>query len=398
MSQATSLHILLITRHYPPEVSGGARRPSAFVGEMRKRGHRVTVVTPFEVDDPDHIHVFNAAIDRGYRASLMPTDGEARPPNMMQSAKSWARRWAYWPDPNIGWAKAVEANADVKQLRPDLVMTTSPAESTHWAGMTLASAWNCPWVAEFRDTWITNAHRAELNHSSLRRWVETRLARRWLQSVSAVIGVSEAVLSDIRAFVPTDAPAVEIGHFATPVAEAENKITLQGDRINIVHTGGFSSSDPKRSLAALLDVLAAESLDPPLCLHLAGALSDAEKTMIEAAPVDVRHHGQLSLARSRDLQQAADALLVCIPDGSHAIPGKLAEYWQTQRPILRFGYSSWVESFPDGVLMPLDAALGRLRKGVTVTGRNDRFNLSHAMDNYDALIRSVVRGGVSGKT
>jgi len=398
MSQATSLHILLITRHYPPEVSGGARRPSAFVGEMRKRGHRVTVVTPFELNDPDHVHVFNAAIDRGYQASLIPTDGKGRPPNMMQNVKSWARRWAYWPDPNIGWAKAVVANADVKELRPDLVMTTSPSESTHWAGMTLASVWGYPWVAEFRDTWIANAHRVELNHSPLRRWVETRLARRWLQSVSAVIGVSEAVLSDIRALVPVDTPCVEIGHSATPMAEAESKTTLRGDRINIVHTGGFSNSDPKRSLAALLDVLATKAVEPPLCLHLAGTLSDAEIVMIEAAPVDVRHHGQLSLDRSRDLQQAADALLLCVPDGSHAIPGKLAEYWQTQAPILRFGYSPWVETFPEGALEPLETALSGLRKGMAVTGRDDRFSLSHAMNGYDALIRTVVRGGISGRT
>jgi len=122
-----------------------------------------------------------------------------------------------------------------------------------------------------------------------------------------------------------------------------------------------------------------------------------EKMMIEAAPVDVRHHGQLSMARSRDLQHAADALLLCIPDGSHAIPGKLAEYWQTELPILRFGYSSWVESFPDGALVRLDAALGGLRKGMAVTGRDDRFSVTRAMDDYDALIRTLVRDDVSGE-
>lgn len=397
MSQATSLHIVLIARHYPPEVSGGARRPAAFVDAMRARGHRVTIVTPFQYDDPDHIPVYNAAIDRGYqKAQTSPEPDNLRGGSMLLRLKTTitatARRWAYWPDPNIGWAKAVDASDAVRQLTPDVVMTTSPAESSHWAGMTLAKHWGVPWVAEFRDTWITHAHRAELNNSQLRGQLETRLARRWLRSVSAVIGVSEAVLADIRHLVPSGTREAEIGHFATPPRDTTSDITLPTDRINLVHSGGFSQSDPRRSLEALLSALS-RSAPPvlPLCLHLAGRFSFTERAVMAESDIEVRDQGQISLDQSRQLQMSADALILCVPDGSHAIPGKLAEYWQTQAPIFRFGHSDWVDSFPEGSLPALEVSLGGLRKGMTVASRDDRFSLERAADRYEDLLQIVVQ-------
>lgn len=396
MSPATSLHIVLIARHYPPEVSGGARRPAGFVDAMRARGHRVTIVTPFEYDDPDHIPIYNAAIDRGYQsARTSPEAGVPRGGSVLRlkaALTATARRWAYWPDPNIGWAKSVAGSHAVRQLMPDVVMTTSPPESSHWAGLTLAEHWGVPWVAEFRDTWITNAHRAALNTSKLRRGLETRLARRWLRSVSAVIGVSEAVLADVRCLAPAGTREAEIGHFATPSRDDPSGITLPIDRINLVHSGGFSQSDPQRSLAALLNALSrSASSNLPLCLYLAGVFSSAERAVMAASDIEVRDQGQISLDESRQLQMSADALVLCVPDGSHAIPGKLAEYWQTQTPIIRFGHAAWVDSFPEGSLPALETSVGGLRKGVAVAARDDRFSLARAVDGYESLLRTVVQ-------
>ena len=56
------MNILYITRHYPPEISGGARRPYLYVKALRELGNKVTVVTPFELDDPNSITVYDAAL------------------------------------------------------------------------------------------------------------------------------------------------------------------------------------------------------------------------------------------------------------------------------------------------------------------------------------------------
>jgi len=387
VTRSTPIHILLIVRHYPPEVSGGARRPLTFVEAMRARGYRVTIVSPFETDDPDHVHVFNAPIARGAQAQLLASVGASHPGGPVRRAKDWLRRWAYWPDPNIGWARAVAAHPALRLLTPDIVMTSSPPESSHFAGMRLSRHWGVPWLAEFRDSWIHLSHRAELNGSALRRWCETQLARRWLRNASAIVGVSGTVLTDIRALVPNGLREVEIGHFAPPPPKGEPLYILPDDRLNLVHSGGFSASDPKRSLKALLGQISVQTpLSLPLCLHLAGPLSPAEHDAIRASSVDVRHHGLLNLVQSRQLQTAADALLLCIPEGSHAVPGKLAEYWQTRKPILRFGYSDWIKSFPPGALPELGATLGLLRKGLAAPDRAEMFSLPHAIDQYDSLI------------
>ena len=58
--------LLIITRHYPPEVSGGARRPYLLACGLRDRGYRVAVASPFAPEgEPDWIHVPHPAAERG---------------------------------------------------------------------------------------------------------------------------------------------------------------------------------------------------------------------------------------------------------------------------------------------------------------------------------------------
>jgi hypothetical protein len=105
------MNILYITRHYPPEISGGARRPYLYVKALRELGNKVTVVTPFELDDPNSITVYDAALSNNkYTAVKESNNFLIRFYNFI---KVKIVTWSRWPDPNIKWVNKVIKKVDL---------------------------------------------------------------------------------------------------------------------------------------------------------------------------------------------------------------------------------------------------------------------------------------------
>jgi len=263
----------------------------------------------------------------------------------------------------------VRTLAEIK-LDADWVLTTSPPESLHVVGSQLKAVMNCFWIAEFRDTWIIAPHRQALAKWPWRRMIERRIAKRCLRSIDAITSVSDAVLSELRQYVPADTPECIIDHFSdAPPAPAK----LPASDLNIVHSGGFNLSDRRRHLANALrslDKINAQRSDYRIHLHIAGQLSPAENRLLNARPDDdltlarVTRLGAVSLDQSRALQAGADALLLHTPDNSHALPGKFAEYRQTRVPILYLGGGDWLSLVDDmNAIQPLESGLVELQKG-----------------------------------
>ncbi len=371
------MHILLIARHYPPEISGGARRPFFLTQALRAQGHKVTLVTPFALEDPDHIYTPNTAIHNSLQTQLRSDEGEQIFNNQKFSPKDILRQWVFWPDPDIRWARDVIRKLAVEDINPDWLMTTSPPESLHIAGAALAKSLNIPWLAELRDTWISMPHRAILERSRIRAFLERRIAKKTLGNVTAITGVSEAILQEARLYCPDNTPELVLPHFSKPAQAAvvgkRNAINIfDKATLNILHTGGFSLSDRRRELGPLLDILAATGKSrPELTLHIAGPLSQAEKTLLHNAPIRTQHHGHVPLDHAHAMQRQADGLLLYTPKNSHALPGKFAEYILAGRPILYFGGGPWLSLVEDKtVLRPLVAGLESLEKGEKVKPAN----------------------------
>ena len=287
--------------------------------------------------------------------------------------RNLARDWILWPDPEIRWARRAAAQLKSIDIDADWVLTTSPPESLHAVGPQLKEALGCRWIAEFRDTWTVAPHRAALAKWPWRRMIERNIARKCLKSADAISSVSEAVLSEVRNYVPAGTPEYIINHFAdAPPAPAK----LPKADLNIVHSGGFSLSDRRRKLSDALQVLDSVNAQRPdhrIHLHIAGQLSPAENRLINARSdkdpslAKVTRAGSVSLMRSRALQAGADALLLHTPEDSHALPGKYAEYRQTRVPILYLGGGDWLSLVDDPkAIQPLGTGLMSLQKGDTV--------------------------------
>jgi len=370
------MHILLITRHYPPEVSGGARRPYLYTQALRTLGHKVTLVTPFDLDDVNSISVRNAAIDKGLKAikerKLLKSDQ-----TLLTKFKNKFRIWAYWPDDNIIWVNDVIKAVIRQDIKPDWILTTNPPESIHIAGAKLSKHLGVPWIAEMRDTWVNAPHRKILETSKIRAGLEKYIAKKTLSAAKAITAVSEIVMSEARDYVKPNTPECIISHFSDPVPAPYN---FDDSKINLVHTGGFTLSDRRRQLHPLLKLLdEAYVKRDNIVLHIAGPLSAEELNLIEAAQITVEWHGLVSLNQARALQAGSDALILCTPLNSHALPGKYAEYALANKPILYLGGGPWLKLAEDpDLLRPLSSAIFTIDKNEYVSAKKSLTHIQAA--------------------
>jgi len=356
------MHILLITRHYPPEISGGARRPALYVKALRELGHRVTVVTPFKIDDEDSICVENAAINRGRIAAITSQQVKS---SLFDLIKNHLRVWRYWPDDNAPWAKDVIRALTNHDLKPDWIFTTSPPESVHSAGAALSNSIGRPWLAEMRDTWVEVPHRDILVRSKLRAFIERRIAKKTLSQASAITAVSEAVMQEGRKYTAQGTPECIISHFSHAVMTSS--FAFDETHLNLVHTGGMTLSDRRRILTPLLkDISAIATKRPEVLLHIAGPLSPEEIREVESHE-HIKWHGSIPMSAARAMQNCSDGLVLYTPEQSHALPGKFAEYAQAGRPILVKGGGNWTKLVNDpSLLRPLVEGAMALSKGEVI--------------------------------
>ena len=370
--------LLIVTRHYPPEISGGARRPFLIAKGLRTRGYRVAVASPFAPEgEPDWIRTPHPAAARAQ--AIRTQDGGFREP----AWKSWARRMVRWPDNEIGWATSAAQSVLASGLVPDCVLSTSPPESAHAAGERISRALGARWILEMRDSWLDEPLRPELARPGLRRPIERGMAQRWLSTADARIAVSSALAEEMRRLAPASSSILSvIGHFADPPPTA---FCFEGAGPHFVHAGSFTLSHGSRRLKDLLDDFTTVRKDlPGARLHLAGRLTMAEQAELTlyAYASSVTIHGEVPYTVSRAMQAGADGLIV-FQQGINALPGKLAEYLDSSAPILTVGEGSWMArmaAFPHWPLISAAAALSAPR-------RIPANSLAAALDAYEVLIK-----------
>ena len=379
------MHILLITRHYPPEISGGARRPFLLTEALRSLGHQVTLVCPFKVNDSQSILIPNNAIDNALHLQSKPPTIAPGQQDPWEKSKSFLRQWLFWPDPDIRWARNVIKELKSHQIKADWIMTTSPPESIHFVGLKLSTLLGIPWIAEMRDTWVDTPHRPLLERSKIRALLERRIAKNILSKATAITAVSEAVMKEARTFCSLNTPQLILPHFSNTPTNGEslpnkNRRLFDETTLNLVHTGGFSLSDRRRKLSNLLDALTQIARErPELVLHIVGPLTYEETSLLKETPVRVRYHGCVPLEQAHAMQREADGLLLCTPEDSHALPGKYAEYALAHRPIFYLGGGDWLSLVEDkSTLRPLLPSLVGLQKHEKVITQNALTHLDAA--------------------
>ena len=164
--------ILIIVNFFPPGGGGGVYRPLSFVKYLARFSWEVTVLTPkpgeFWISDtgledqiPDNVNVIRTFSLSASR--LLNVFGKKNKDD--QSKRSTGgfellRRlgeFALFPDTYVGWAPFAYRAASrlCREKDFDIILSTSPPDSTHLPAGRISRKFDIPWVADFRDPWIS---------------------------------------------------------------------------------------------------------------------------------------------------------------------------------------------------------------------------------------------------
>jgi len=323
--------MLLLARHYPPAISGGARRPYLLTQGLRNLGARVFVVAP-SLPDGEASPDMGLVVPHPNRDPQPGSGAEHK-----KTARDFARDWLLWPDPDIRWCmRAAKAAEAVLPWPPDWVWTTSPPESAHAAGAYLKRRLKARWLADFRDTWLDRPHRQD--RRALHRRIGETIAARWMLPAADLVSAVDPVVAADAQRLGARAPKV-LAHFAPNAFPAPAKFPT--GRVHIVHAGSIELSDPQCRIEDLLQPFAkARVQNPDLMLHLVGRLS-AREAALAVQSEGVTAHGPTPYERALSCIAGADALIFVASGKMHVPPSKIVEYLATDKPIIACGQGPW---------------------------------------------------------
>lgn len=334
------MNILILTRHYPPIASGGARRPYLFAETLRDAGHTVSVASPAPPgDEPEaageqRLWVPHVSPEPPQTVNPLPV------PVWQWPLRQWGRELLRWPDPDAAWARRLTRTVQAQlNGRPDWIITTSPPESLLLSGHALKRHYGCRWLADFRDTWLDVPRRTE-RRLWFRRILERHQGRILLGQADRLCAVDQRVADDIGRIARKP---VDILRQLQPRPRRAPRLAPAAC-VHLVYTGQIAIGDPERTLDMLLDpFFRAQAQNPALRLHICGHLSGEERARLAALPKDsgLTYHGALSLEETLTLQARADALVLLSAPNGWAVPGKYFEYAVTGHRIIAIGEGPW---------------------------------------------------------
>lgn len=350
------MRLLLVAFYFPPAGGGGVQRTLKFCKFLPEFGVDVHVLAP---DDPKWLArdddllaaipaqtTVHRARFLGPRASSLEDARHGR--RGLERVRVEARhayQRALLPDKASPWI-ATAAPAGVRIVRRegiDVIMSTSPPSSVHLVAEAIAAATRTPFVADFRDSWLDNPHRAyERRGVRAKRRIVAQLARSVTGRAHALTAATGSIAQELSRLHPTAAHKTTVIENGADFDDFESLAYRPGDRFTIVHAGSFfGHRSPRPFLEALKRLLDRRpDLRGRVLARFVGDLRHADREWARGLGIDDAWEelGFLPYAESITAQRAADALLLLIPHangrGDTVLSGKVFEYVASGRPIL----------------------------------------------------------------
>ncbi len=363
--------LLILCYFYPPLAGGGVHRVLGFTRYLPAHGWACTVVCAggedYWVRDETLVREVPAGTEvirapgGSALAALLRLGGGRGAARRSRRAFAGLRALSDWwllPDSYAGWAGRAAGAAARRIARGGVhaILSSSPPDSAHLAGLTLRRRFRLPWIADFRDPWVGLQFRTPPT-----RWHRARQAameRSVLSSADLVLAASHTHADDLRrrSCATGEADAVTLpgrlehlpngyepsaGAEPAPSAPAAHIDPAHADFFTLVFTGTLSQMpDTDVFLESLHDLFARRpEARRRVRAHLAGPFegSHADRAIALGLTGIVRFTGPLAHEESRALQHRADLLLLWRPRGPGyrtMVPGKLYEYLDAGGPVL----------------------------------------------------------------
>jgi hypothetical protein len=326
--------ILLISYHYPPMATTGARRLQTIASHLSRDW------TIIPVTSQNTVHKLPPGIGNNQN---LRTQLNRLPPPLPRLATLWAET-ALYPDAYHSWIQPAVTVAESYISRHaqtsdpiGAIISSGPPVSAHIVASHLAQNHSIPWIAELRDLWSLNH---AYPYSRYRRRLDARLELSTLRHASALVTVSHGLQQQLHDLHRKRTYCIPTGY--TPHDQVANPVNK---KMSILYTGNiyFPYQDPEplfATIRALIDHRAIgwdELVVDFYCPKYPKLLS-----MINTYHLTdiVRIHAPVPHQDCLKLQRQADILLI-LGWNDMRNPGiltlKLWEYLSAGRPILNIG-------------------------------------------------------------
>ena len=355
------MRVLIVSYYFPPAAGGGVQRVLSWCRYLPEYGWDVHVLAP---DDPRWIDSgggLEVPSDTIVHRSENPSPASLRPREYVAAARGplhrmWRRlvllpRRIRIPDMHIGWARP-SVRAGMRVVREhdiDLIISSSPPETTHVIASRIARRTGIPWIADYRDSWLDLPHlRLDRPTVRFKHALNRLLARRVMRGAKAVTTVSDPLAHDLRRRHPK--LRVEVVTNGVDTAQLMNLPhpsslldgTTRDDRFVVSYTGNFFGRQSPQSFLAAVTRLMERRPDIPglMRIRFVGGIKAEDHAVIDASQQLSSMVERIPFMDYRDVlaeQAAADLLLLYVAPGhgsAGVFTGKVFEYVASARPVL----------------------------------------------------------------
>ncbi len=386
----------MVINFFPPAAGGGVYRPLSFVKYLSGSGWDVTVVTPkpgeFWINDaeleekvPSGVRVIRTPSISGQRMLGRFRKEKNEVSSRSSSGFGALRKISEFflvPDTYVGWIPF--ASREVIRLcgseRFDVIYSTSPPDSSHLVAKKAAKRYSIPWVADFRDPWISLYLRRPPTamHAAMHRNMEKGVSRadRVIVTTSWQKEKLESLFPWCR--VEKIPNGYEEDDFLVPAETAGDN-----GKFTILHSGmltlGRSSRPFLEGLRLFLDRnRGAEEL---VDVTFLGPMESANEVWVGRLGLEktVIFQGNLPHSECVEIEKRSSLLLLIKHDDPRyrgLVPGKLFEYIGARRPILAIA--------PEG---EASSIIKRLNRGEAVSA-GDREGIAAVIERLYSLYTS----------
>jgi glycosyltransferase involved in cell wall biosynthesis len=198
--------VLMLSYYFPPLGGIGSVRALKFAQYLPEFGWDPVVITPrkgayhadasLAFDETKVVRTASLELSRAAKRVIGRGGDDTRAAEVgpvLGRLRSFARRWIYRPDGQIGWYPFAlrAARRTLRERRCDVILSSSFPITAHLVARRLHQEFGIPWVAEFRDLW-TDLTRYD---SRRRQRLDEATERSVLTDATEVVSVSDAYAS-----------------------------------------------------------------------------------------------------------------------------------------------------------------------------------------------------------
>ena len=279
------------------------------------------------------------------------TNGELTPPEGKDKLRSTLVSLLTIPDMHTGWLipGVFGGLQAIRENKIQVIFSSAPCFTGHLVGFALAKLTGLPWVAHFRDPWLT-AHQPGWFLPKAAFNANLRLEQMVIKRADRVVSVTEGHSIKLREAYPqypTKFISIPNGFDSEEWKEIDRARTNQkssNSKFTILYAGHlYAQRNPLPMFRALQSLIEAGEIDrQELQIDLLGWCDDSVGRGVPAMIAETNLEGCVNVVGPRNRQETlsrmtqADLLLLLAENLTIQIPGKTYEYLKAGRPILAF--------------------------------------------------------------